>query len=70
MGPCDLSRHQLIVVGDVRLGIMRTVLEFDRQSKPELIEIELNARPVDSDRLADPASLCAREGALRNDARC
>src|SRR5262245_47950457 len=53
----DLPRDDRIVVGDIRLRVMRPVLELDVHPRSELLELE--ARPVDADRVADPLRLFA-----------
>jgi hypothetical protein len=65
VSPSDLARAQFVVVGDIGLGIAGTMLELDRQSKLELLAFEGGARPIDPDRLADPACLFTRERAIR-----
>src|SRR5215471_4556724 len=49
----DLPRDDRIVVGDIRLRVMRPVLELDVHPRSELLELE--ARPV----VADPLRLFA-----------
>ena len=61
MSERDLARDDRIVVSHVRLWIVRAVLELDVHAGPELLEVE--AAPVDPDRVTDATGLLARGAA-------
>src|SRR5262245_22264020 len=61
VGERDLAGHDRIIVRDIRLWIVRAVLELDIHSRAELLEIE--PRPVDADRVTDAARLLGRRTA-------
>lgn len=52
MSSRDLGRHDNVVVGDVGVGIVAAVLEFDVHPHPELLDVEPGRTPVDPDPLA------------------
>src|SRR2546430_1914330 len=54
----DLAGGDRVVVGDVRLRVVGAVLELDVHAGAELLEVE--AAPVDADRVADAPGLLAR----------
>src|SRR5215472_13080310 len=58
----DLPRDDRIVVGHVGLRVVAAVLELDVHARAELLEIE--AVPVDADRVADLARLLGGGSAL------
>src|SRR5919201_1166361 len=58
----DLAGEDRIVVGDVGLRVVAAVLELDVHTGAELLEIE--AAPVDADRVADAPRLLERSCAL------
>lgn len=53
--PDDLAGQYQIVIGDVRFGIARTVLEFHFETATELIEI--NMRPINTEFATNPSCL-------------
>src|SRR5262249_25170677 len=50
-----------VVVGDVGVGIVRSVLELDIHPHPKLLDVEWGSRPVDADPSASGAGLLRRE---------
>src|SRR6187402_279865 len=67
MCPRDLPGEDLVVVRDVRLGIVRTVLQLDLESHPILLRRERRGVPVDPDECADSLGVGERE---RRSNRC
>ena len=57
-----LARDDRVVSGDVGLRIVRAVLELHVHPGPELLEVE--ALPVDADRVADALRLFGRRPSL------
>src|SRR5262249_27673799 len=58
----DLAGDDRIVAGDVRLRVVGPVLELDVHAGPKLLEVE--ARPVDADLVADSLRLFGRRAPL------
>jgi hypothetical protein len=57
MGPGDLPRRDLVVVADVGRRVATTVLELDPEPHAELLHVERQTVPIDSDGLTDRARL-------------
>src|ERR1035441_1817583 len=62
--PRDLGGHRDVVVGDVRLGILRAVLELDVHPHVQLLDVEPPSGPVDADPFARRARLLGGEARL------
>src|SRR6185436_574353 len=58
---CNLAGDDRVVSGDVRLRVVSAVLELDVHAVPELLEVE--AVPVDTDRVSDASCLLSRRSA-------